>query len=80
MLQELGSLAQFQLMAQKQPAADTLSPAKKHILNHLGAEPMVADLLCTTLGVELSVLLAQLVELEIDRYIVSEAGGYSLVG
>ena len=78
-LQELGAIARFQLTAQEQRTGNSLSQAKKRILNHLGAEPIVVDRLCRTLGVEVSVLLAQLVELEIDGYIVSEAGGYSLV-
>ena len=76
-LLELGSLAQIQLKERnKQP--EILSPAKKAILGHLGAEPVVIDQLSHALGLDVSELLAILVELEIDGCVVSEAGGYCL--
>lgn len=75
-LQELGSLAEFQLKEQLQLPELLLSPAKKAILDQLGAEPLTIDQLSFTNGLEISELLALLVELEIDGCVVSEAGGY----
>ena len=77
-LQELGSLAEFQLKEQKKHPENLLSPAKRVILGHLGAEPVVIDQLSHALGVDVPELLAHLVELEIDGCVVSEAGGYCL--
>ena len=77
-LQELGSLAEFQLMEREQPDGILHSPAKKAVLDCLGAEPIVLDQLCLILSTEVSALLVLLVELEIDGCVVSEAGGYCL--
>ena len=77
-LQELGSLAEFQLKEQR-GSEILLSPAKVNILGQLSAEPVVIDQLSDILDLDVSALLALLVELEIDGCIVSEAGGYCLV-
>jgi DNA processing protein len=78
MLQELASLAEFQLEKRGNQPELSMSPARKSVLDCLGAEPVVIDQLCHVLGMEVPELLALLVELEIDGCIVTEAGGYCL--
>jgi DNA processing protein len=81
-LEEIGSLAQFQSQQQlqygKTNVSRNLSPTKSAIMALLGAEPIVLDQLCSHLGQEVSELLVALVELEIDGIIVNDAGGYCL--
>lgn len=86
-LEELGSLALFQ--SQQQPEQKlrheesavrrSLSPVKCAIMDLLGAEPVVLDLLCEQLAQKVPELLGALVELEIEGLIVNDAGGYCLV-
>lgn len=76
-IRELGSLAEFQLQEQKH-AERLLSPTKKKIMRSFGAEPLSLDQLSFALEIEVSELLALLVELEIDGCVLSEAGGFCL--
>jgi len=81
LLQEMESLATFQVQQLNNDGVNPVehSTERKDVLACLGTEPVVVDVLCDLLGKETSELLAILVELEIDGYVVSEAGGYSLV-
>ena len=80
LLQEMESLAAFQIEQLKQGLRDQAEHSTGHreVLSQLGADPVAIDTLCSTLGKDISELLVILVELEIDGHVVSEAGGYCL--
>lgn len=80
LLQEMESLAAFQIEQLKGGTLKRVehSAERTEVLAQLGAEPVVVDALCNTLGRDISELLVILVELEIEGHVVSEAGGYCL--
>jgi DNA processing protein len=81
LLQEMESLAAFQIEKLKQNSAgsEEHSTGRLEVLAYLSADPVVVDTLCDLTGKDISEILVLLVELEIEGYVVSEAGGYCLV-
>jgi DNA processing protein len=80
LLHEMESLAAFQVeqLKKNSSGSDEHSTERLEVLAQLGAHPMAVDTLCEHTGKDISELLVLLVGLEIEGYVVSEAGGYCL--
>ncbi len=80
-LQDVSSLAKFEIQTRSVEPVSTaarLSELKMKLLQILEIEPTILDDLCRMVDREVQEVMSNLVELEIDGFVVSDAKGYSL--
>jgi len=92
-LEEVGSLAQFQLFNGDRPLHDnpsaydgtgskqvaSLSPMEKEVLQQMDFQPISIDAMVTRSGLAPEQLAATLIQLELKNIVRMEAGGYVLI-